>query len=618
MGISQFIETDVLVIGSGGAGLTAATVAAAEGVRVCLVSKDPITGGDTKIAEGNITVVGSGSPKDTRDELVSNMRLQGDDISDPAIVEAFADDSQAAYKWLRQAGMRPQLNHKGKPKTQPIPLGGHTKARTVRHEQKGRDFSSVLRNVFMASGDHHWIEDAWALDLIMTGNSATGALVYHAAAGEFIAFSARATILACGGANTIFFPNTDTMRGNTGDAFAMALRAGASLVDMEQVQFLPFALIYPPAFQGILVGEPAIAGLSRVIRGGEGRIILDSLMVRTRAEAAAAIATTVARGNGTKNGGCYIDLTANIREKSGELFTAISRKMVGNILDNVRSALGKDAAKLSVPWEVRPTAHYNMGGIEVDEWCRVKGVDGLFAAGQSMGGLHGSNRLGSTSLGEVIVFGRRAGLTAARLSQETEIPNDGHFKKRAEEIHDKYATWMNRPGSTTAIDLITRLQQICWHGIGPARNQKDLGSMISEIGFLEAEKHRIRITSDPIWNQGFMDRVELENMLMVAAAIAQSAQCRTYSLGAHVRTDSSPGKGSTGTPGSVRIKGRTSNSLAIDWVPRSRTAFRERLRFNIRQGVKITALKFLSRLPESGRDKIQLALLEKISQKLEG
>lgn len=331
MRISQFIETDVLVIGSGGAGLTAATVAAAEGARVCLVSKDPIAGGDTKIAEGNITVVGSGSPKDTRDELVSNMRLQGDDISDPAIVEAFADDSQAAYKWLRQAGMRPQLNHKGKPKTQPIPLGGHTKARTVRHEQKGRDFSSVLRNAFMASGDHHWIEDAWALDLIMAGNRATGALVYHAAAGEFIAFSARATVLACGGANTIFF-----------------------------------------------------------------------------------------------------------------------------------------------------------------------------------------------------------------------------------------------------------------------------------------------ITSDPIWNQGFMDRVELENMLTVAAAIAQSAQCRTYSLGAHVRTDRSPGKGSTGTPGSVRIKGRTSDSLTIDWVPRSRTAFRERLRFNIRQGVKITALKFLSRLPESGRDKIQLALLKKISQKLEG
>ena len=161
------------------------------------------------------------------------------------------------------------------------------------------------------------------------------------------------------------------------------------------------------------------------------------------------------------------------------------------------------------------------------------------------------------------------------------------------------------------------LQQACWHGIGPARNKTDLNTLISEIAALETEKQGIRMTSDTVWNQGFLDRVELENMLMVAAAIARSALDRTRSLGAHVRTDGSSCNVSAGAPCSIRIKGRSCDSLSIDWIPRARTALGERLRFKLRQGVKITALKFLSRLPESRRDKIQMKILGKFSQKLE-
>jgi succinate dehydrogenase/fumarate reductase flavoprotein subunit len=146
MKMMRYIGTDVLVIGSGGAGLTAATVAASEGALVWLVSKDPLAGGDTKIAEGHMTVVGSGSAADSPDELITNMRLQGDELSDPDIVRAFAEDSEAAYHWLRQVGMRPRLDSHGKPKILPIPLGGHTKARSVKHQQKGLEFSTVLRN----------------------------------------------------------------------------------------------------------------------------------------------------------------------------------------------------------------------------------------------------------------------------------------------------------------------------------------------------------------------------------------------------------------------------------------------------------------------------------------
>ena len=592
----RYIDTDVLVIGSGGAGLTAATVAVSEGARVWLVSKDPLAGSDTKISEGIITVMGSGSSADTTEELVTNMRLQGDDLSDPAIVGAFAEDSQVAYHWLQQVGMRPRLDNNGKPEIVPIPLGGHTKARSVKHQQKGLDFGTVLRNSCSAAENQHIIEDAWALDLIMDDNRAIGALVYHAATGEFIAFSAKAIVLACGGFSSLYFPNTDTMRGNTGDAFAMALRAGASLIDMEQVQFLPFGLIHPPAFQGLLVGEPASAGLSGVIRDADGSVILDSLMLRTRAEASAAIATAVDRGKGTKNGGCYFDLTPNAKGKSGALFISINQKTMPEILRNVRAALGKNAAEFKEPWEVRPTAHYNMGGIEVDEWCRVKDLERLFAASQSMGGLHGSNRLGSTSLGKVIVFGRRAGKTAAQLANRVEGLLDKQFKDLAKIVYEKYTALLGRPGTTSSMQLVTRLQQASWQGIGPARNEADLNTLQSEITAIKADKSKVGIEPGFTWNQGFMDLVELDNMLIIAASVAESALARPHSLGAHIRSDTPPQKRSA--PYSIRVKGRTVDSLTLNQVHRQRTDFTKRLGFKIQQRIKISVLRLLSRLPE--------------------
>ena len=402
-------------------GGAAANAAAEAGASVLVVSKDPIGCSDTKISEGIITVRGSGEDSDTEEVLAENLRVAGDNLNDPAITEAFAEDTEAAYDWLRRQGLRPTIDDaKGTAKTLPIALGGHTHRRSIGHRNGGIAFGHAAWNAIIEGAGVDYLEDAWFLDAITLdddgdgGPEVVGALIYDAARGRFVAVRTQAVVIASGGLNTLFFPKTDGMRGNTGDSFAVAARAGADLIDMEQLQFLPFCITYPPAYEGLLAGEPATAGFLGVLRDAHGKLILDGVMLRTRAECSAAIVRAVADGKGTARGGCYLDLTANVKApRSGPYFETFLFNALPRVMATVRQAMGKKAAKCQESWEVRPGAHYMMGGVRVDADCVATTDDGrapvrgLFAAGQAMGGLFGSNRLGSTSLSEGAIFGRR-------------------------------------------------------------------------------------------------------------------------------------------------------------------------------------------------------------------
>ena len=611
---TEWRDVDVVVVGSGGAGGAAAHAAAEAGASVLVVSKDPIGCSDTKISEGIIAVRGSGEDSDTEDALSGNLRVAGDNLNDPAITEAFAEDTEAAYDWLRRQGLRPTIDDaKGTAKTLPIALGGHTHRRSIGHRNGGIAFGHAAWNAIIEGAGVDYLEDAWVLDAITLdgddGPEIVGTLIYDAARGKFVAIRTSAVVIASGGLNTLFFPKTDGMRGNTGDSFAVAARAGADLIDMEQLQFLPFCITYPPAYEGLLAGEPATAGFLGVLRDAHGKLILDGVMLRTRAECSAAIVRAVANGQGTARGGCYLDLTANVKApRSGPYFQTFLYNALPRVMATVRQAMGKKAAKCQESWEVRPGAHYMMGGVRVDADCVATTDDGrapvrgLFAAGQAMGGLFGSNRLGSTSLSEGAIFGRRAGLSAAATKPGAVSSQDA--KAAIERIRDGYASRLGRDGNESPSTLIRELQKDCWERIGPARTRDGLETMRERLASLRARAERATISSDSLWNQTFIDHIELTNMLEAAEAVMLAALDRKESLGGHVRLDGRQASLLFDKPRSVVVRRGSDGAWQVDHVAHPRTPMRQLLTYLYRDQMRKLKLRMIRLLPIALQDRI--------------
>ena len=614
----EWRDYDVIVVGSGGAGSHAARSAAESGASVLVVSKDPIGCSDTKISEGIATVRESGATDDSADVLSENLQMAGGNLPDKNITDAFAEDSKLAYDRYRQNGLRPSIDkEKNTPQTLPLPMGGHNKRRSVGHKNAGIAFGHANWDAVVQGKNIDYLEDAWFLDLVTEGkgpedqNSQSrivGGLIYDATRGVLVAVRTPAVVIAAGGLSTLFFPKTDTMRGNTGDSYAVAYRAGAELVDMEQLQFLPFCLASPPSYEGLVCGEPVVASFLGVLRDKNQKVILDSVYLRTRAECASAIMRAVADGRGTPNGGAYLDMTANKRlPKSGPHFMRFVETSLPSAYRNARQALGKDAAKCDEAWEVRPAAHYHMGGVRVNaDGASVagegdgqvnKGIRGLFAAGQAMGGLFGANRLGSTSLTEGVVFGSRAGQAAAALALENKIKvADGVFDQSIDEFRKRFG----QKGGASVVRLRMDLQNKSWDCIGPIRTAEGLTKIDALIDETINQLDEINIPADPLWNQTFIDFIELRNMIDTARLVSAAAQERDGSLGGHIRLDRST-ISLFAQPYST-IVNENSGNLVVSRKVRPRTPIKRLLQYKISEGFRIFRAKCLRLMPTSVLD----------------
>ena len=608
---TQWHDYDVVVIGSGGAGSAAAHAAAESGARVLVVSKDPIGCSDTKISEGIITLRGSAEDADTRQVLSDNLRVAGADLPDPEITDAFAADSRDAYDWIRRQGLRPDIDEeRGGPQTVPVAFGGHTHRRSVVHRNSGVAFSHAHWNAVVQGAGIDYLEDAWVLDLVTVDDGdpcVAGAVIYDAGHGELLAIRAPSVVIASGGLGTMYFPKTDTMRGNTGDSYALALRAGADLVDMEQVQFLPFCITYPPSYEGLIASEPGVAGYLGVLRDAEGKLLLDGLMLRTRAECAAAMVRAVNEGRGTERGGCYLDLTANVAApRSGPYFEVFLNTTLSKVMGTVRQAMGRKATKCQEWWEVRPSAHYCMGGVRVGPDAAAKtdedraAVRGLFSAGQAMGGVFGANRLGSTALSENAVFGIRAGHGAAAVAKASKPADDAVFTP----LLDGYRGLFGQGSADAPACLVRELQEACWEHIGPARTRSGLNTMLTKIAELRRRCSEATVSCEGVWNQSFIDRVELASMLDTAEAVARAALTREDSLGAHVRLDGGQTSLLWSRPWSAVVRRDAADGWGVVKAPRKGTPFLQLLAYLYRDRKRKVALRLLRSLPLRWRDAV--------------
>ena len=610
-------QYDVLVVGSGGAGSNAAETASEMGASVLVVTKDPLSASDTKISEGIATVRASGSEDDTEETLSENLLLAGGDLPDANITSAFARDSQMAYDKVRANGLRPKISAITKnPDPLPLPMGGHTKRRSIGHKNSGVAFGHANWNSIVKDTKIDYKEDCWLVDII-TGNnkddtkSIVGALIYDAQRGELLAVVCASIVVASGGLSTIYFPKTDTMRGNTGDSYAIAARAGAELVDMEQIQFLPFCLTSPPAFEGLLGGEPVTASYLGVLRDKNKKVILDGVYLRTRAECSAAIMKAVEDGRGTKNGGAYLDMTANKRApKSGVYFMNFLKGSLPSAYNNVRQAMSKSEAQCEDLWEVRPSAHYMMGGIRVDENCRSiggskglknDGILGLFAAGQAMGGLFGANRLGSTSLTEGAVFGQRAGKNAAHHARNISGMNPLN-KKLFMEKAKKVNSLIGQKGHLHASRIKLSVQKKCWENLGPIRDEARLNKTKLFISKTRKKLKNVKISNSTKWNQGLIEYLELENMIDTAELMAIAALERNGSLGGHVRADC-PNISLFSKPYSTIVR-FVNNGVNVTRLPRQQTEFKKLIKFKFEEQKKFLGAKILRLMPMILKDRV--------------
>ena len=220
----EYLDCDVIVVGSGGTGSQAVQAAAEEGLKVIVISKDPMSSSDTKICEGVITVRESGDNTDTEEALSENIKLAGADLPDKKITVAFAIDSKDAYDRLRVNGLRPSINkEKNKPKTLAIAMGGHNKSRSVGHKNSGVAFGHTNWDTIIKYKNVEYFEDCWFLEIVkeeIEGNKGKdikvlGGIVYDAARGKVLFINAPSVVIASGGLSSLYFPKTDTMRKGT-------------------------------------------------------------------------------------------------------------------------------------------------------------------------------------------------------------------------------------------------------------------------------------------------------------------------------------------------------------------------------------------------------------------
>jgi succinate dehydrogenase/fumarate reductase flavoprotein subunit len=531
------IDTDVLVIGSGAAGMYAAIEAARGGARVFMIDRSLIgRGGATIMAQMTVAAALGEEVPDAPGHHYADTIGAGRGLCDEKLAELLCDDAPTCIRELDAWGVG-WARKDGHITATTAP--GHDRARCVYVDfiNTGPAVSKTLRTVIARNKDIRKAGDICIVDLVAAGGGEiAGAVGWHVSSGAPVTIAAKATVLATGGLTRLYRRNSASLNMG-GDGYALALRAGASLVDMEFVQFFPIGHLAPR-----LVGmDPIMWDPFRYKLGGRllnGRMEEftsrygsdeDGKYVLPRDLATYAIIKEVEAGRGSSHGGAYLSFE--------HCSAAALRAAFGPVIDRLAA---NNIDLTGMPVEVAPIAHYHMGGVIADAAMQTE-LPGLFAAGEVVGGANGANRLSGNAITEALVFGRRAGRSAALYVRNIA----GKIARREWRGEDARAA-LDLVSSDDAGDavgrrntaaMIARLQAIMADEVGPLRTAIKLERAVAQIAALAAELGE----RPPAANGGFdLQRLEwfdLRNMLTVARAVAQSALQRTESRGAHQRED---------------------------------------------------------------------------------
>jgi succinate dehydrogenase / fumarate reductase flavoprotein subunit len=517
----QHLATDVLVIGTGGAGLRAAIELRRQGRQVLVVGKRPKADAHTVLAAGGINAaLATMDPEDTWAIHAADTLKEGRMLGDPRAVELLCREAPRAVEELVAWGVPFAREPDGRLSQRYF--GAHRYRRTCFvGDYTGQEIVKALVREVDRLGIPI-LERVYISDLLSRDGRVNGALGFELATGREVIVEAGAVILATGGHIHIYRRSSSRRRENTGDGMALAYAAGATLADMELVQFHPSGMVWPLELEGTLVTE-AVRGEGGRLLNREGerfmrRYDAERMELSTRDRVALANYSEIVAGRGTEHGGVWLDIS----HLSPEVIYSRLPRMVEQF-----RAIGVDITR--EPMQVAPTAHYSMGGVRVDPLTHATGVPGLYAAGEVAAGVHGANRLGGNSLAEILVFGRiaaeHAGAYAAAHAAPPIDPAQLEQKRAA-------LARLGQHDGNAQRSSIAALQELMWAGCGVVRSASMLEETLVRIAGI-----RRQAQGAPAGTPDLAAALDLQSMMLTAEATVRSALARTESRGAHQRED---------------------------------------------------------------------------------
>ena len=519
--------SNVLIIGSGGAGLRAAIEAKQLGMEVTVLGKRQSTDVHTVLAAGGINAAfGNVDPEDSWEQHFADTYIEGYGLSEPEVVELMAKESPSLVREIDEWGANFAKLPNGD--IDQRFFGAHTYRRTCYSgDYTGRSILFALINK-VKSLDIPIMDSQYVSDLLVEDNICFGAMAFDIQTGQRTVFLADSVIIAAGGHTRLWRKSSSRRNENTGDGFHLGLKAGCKLSDMEMVQFHPTGMVIPEEMAGTLVTEAVRGEGGKLLNSGGERFMKnydsDRMELSTRDRVAIANYTEIVEGRGSPNGGVYLDIS----HKGKDFIIEKLPRMYRQFLDTLMIDISKS------PMEVSPTAHYSMGGIVVTPEEHSTGVEGLYAAGEVTAGLHGANRLGGNSLAEILIFGKRAGAAASKRSKDIDIHK--RSKKVIENAHENLNSYIKN-GSEVARPLQRALRNIMWEYGGVVKSEKKLNKGLLEISNLKEASKDLDVRPDSEGYQDLMLAFDLQASLISSEATLLSALNREESRGAHQRED---------------------------------------------------------------------------------
>jgi len=571
-------EYDVVVIGAGGAGLRAAIEARLQGRRTAIISKSLFGKAHTVMAEGGCAAaMGNVNPNDSWQVHFRDTMRGGKFLNNWRMAELHAREAPDRVWELETYGALFDRTPDGRISQRNF--GGHTYSRLAHvGDRTGLEMIRTLQQKvvslqqedFRETGDYEArirvFHECTITELLLDRRPGAdapqdariaGAFGYFRSDGRFVRFDAPTVVLATGGIGKSYQVTSNSWE-YTGDGHALALRAGATLINMEFLQFHPTGMVWPPSVKGILVTE-SVRGDGGVLRNAEGeRFMFDYIPdvfreqyattpeegdrwytdpdnnrrppeLLPRDEVARAINSEVKAGRGSPHGGVFLDIASRLKPEQ------IQRKLP-SMYHQFKELADVDITAEAM--EVGPTAHYVMGGVEVDPETGMSTVPGLFAAGECSGGMHGSNRLGGNSLSDLLVFGRRAGTGATEyLDALAARPAvlDADVAAAQERALRPFSSTTEGGENPFVVQL--ELQKTMNDLVGIIRKAEEMEQALKALDDIAARTRTVSVSGGRAFNPSWHLALDLRNMLLVSLCLARAALERRESRGGHTRDD---------------------------------------------------------------------------------